>query len=165
MMVRYLRKDSLRGNDIRANFGLVDIPYSPLDVIEILELDKNQLAIKNISLGIDELTVFADCRVSVSKMNRIFSYFILQTRKRSVNLYFTTQNLDMIDKRVLNHLDISVYCEKVKDQQGNEVEGLRKYTIWDFRDTHNIPRPKKILLDITKYYKYYDTNEVIMPVY
>ena len=163
LMVRYLLKDFNKGNQIFSNFGLNHIPYKVLNVLEILDFDKENKSLIDISMGIDELTVFADCRTSIGKMNRLFSYFILQTRKRNVNLYYTTQNMMMIDKRVREHTDIQIFCEKIKDSDGEMIEKKRHYTIWDFRDLHDIPKPTKFILDISKYFDYYDTNEVILP--
>ena len=92
MIVRYLVKDFFKDIPIYANFHLKKIDYKVLDVIKILQMDENKVKLGNISIGIDEITVFMDCRTSMSKMNRFISYFILQTRKRGVTLYYTTQS-------------------------------------------------------------------------
>jgi len=162
LMVRYLKKDADKGNDVRANFKLIDINYKPLDVMEILELNAGGFNLNNLSIAIDEITVFADCRSSMKKMNKLLSYFILQTRKRNVTLYYTTQDINMVDLRLANHTDIRIVAEKIPKNKGGYYENYRKYTIYDLRDLRNF-RYKKFYLDIRPFYKYYDTNEVILP--
>lgn len=162
LMVRYLVKDSLKGHDVYSNFKLKKIDYKPLDVMEILELDKGSVILNDMSIGIDEFTVFADCRTSITKLNRMISYFILQTRKRNVTLYYTTQDITMIDKRIANHTDIRIVADKIKDENGKEIENLRKYYIYDLRDMRHF-KYRTLVIDISKYFDFYDTNEVILP--
>ena len=165
MMVRYLLKDSLKGNMVYANFGLKNIRYKPLDVLEILRLETNQKSLSNVSIGIDEITVFADCRMSSSIVNRLFSYFILQTRKRNVILYYTTQDILMIDIRLRRHTDIIVEADFVFDEDDmiHPIKDIRRYEIWDFRDPRNSYMARNFIMNIKPYYKYYDTNQVILP--
>jgi len=158
-MVRYLHKDHANGKKIFANFGLRGIDYESLNVLNIME-NKN---LNNVSIGIDEITVFMDCRTSMKKLNRLLSYFILQTRKRNCDLYFTTQDFGMCDKRLLKYCDIQILCKQSYDENGNEVEHARHYTIIDVRDKNKKPTITRFHLDISVYYSYYDTNEVIMP--
>ena len=165
MMVRYLLLDYKKKSDIYCNFALKNIEYKPLDVIEILKLDKNKKSLSNISIGIDEITVFIDSRVSSSVLNRLFSYFILQTRKRNVVLYYTTQDIMMVDLRLRRHTDFIVECDFVfhEDDSIHPIENLRKYDIWDFRNPRSVRLVRSFIMDITKYFDYYDTNEVILP--
>lgn len=159
MMVRYLIKDHNDNKRIITNFHLNEVNYSIIDVEELLNNEDNGL--KDCTIGIDELTVFADCRTSSAKMNRLLSYFVLQSRKRSVNVYFTTQYFGMIDARVMHHTNIYVICEKIF-KNDEPVEGWRKYTVMDCRNFRK-PVVNRFLLDISKYYKYYDTDEIIVP--
>ena len=162
LMTRYLVKDCLDGHKIFTNYGLKQIEYERIDLTKILDMHKNEFNLSDCSLGIDEITVFADCRKSGSRMNRVISYFILQSRKRNVDIYFTTQNLNMVDFRLINYMDFQVLCSKVYDKEGEEVQEYRKYSIFDLRDCRNV-KIEKFILDITKYYPFYDTNEVILP--
>lgn len=161
-MTRYLVKDFRKGHKIYTNYKLKEIDFELLDLTTILDMHKNSFNLANCSLGIDEITVFADCRKSGSVLNRLISYFILQSRKRNVDIYFTTQNLGMIDLRLVNYMDVQIICEKVKNSQGQEVKGYAKYRVFDLRDIRNI-NINRFVLDISKYYKFYDTNEVILP--
>jgi len=158
-MTRCLYNDSLKGFDIYANYGL-NFPHSKLDIRDILESSTD---LQNISIGLDEITVFIDCRTSISKMNRLISYFILQTRKRNVSLYYTTQDFMMVDKRLTNHTHIQVICESLYRSDGSMLEDFKRYTVFDKRDINRNIRPKTFMLDISPYYDKYDTNEIILP--
>ena len=83
---RYLCKDYNRGIELFTNYSLYGIEYTKFDVMDLFKLGDD---IHNMSIAIDEITVYLDCRLSASNLNRIISYFILQTRKRNVNLYYT----------------------------------------------------------------------------
>ena len=157
-MVRYLKKDYDNGMELKLNFGMRNLDFEWLDVTKILE----EKDLHNVSIGIDEITVFADCRKSTSRMNRLISYFILQSRKRDVNVYFTTQSFSYVDFRLMNHTHFQILCEKIFDRDGKEIDGVRRYVIFDVRDLRNIKMHKK-LIDITQYYDYYDTHEIILP--
>ena len=85
LMTRYLVKDYQMGRHIVANYGLNIIDFDKLNVKSLLD---NETDLHDVSVGIDEFTVFADCRRAMS--NTIITYFILQTRKRNVCLYFTS---------------------------------------------------------------------------
>lgn len=155
IMAKWLTKDSNQlKRDVYANFKLYKCKAKPLMVTELLD---KKINLTNASIGIDELTVFADCRVSMSQASRLFSYFILQTRKRNVCLYYTTQNFGMIDKRILRHTHIMVFCSKVKN-----ADHLRHYEIVDCRDGFD-KAPSNFVMDIRKYFNYFNTDEIINP--
>lgn len=58
----------------------------------------------------DEWFQAVDSRNSSSKENRVFSYFIYQARKRNVDFFFCTHNIDHVDKRFQRAVDIRVAC-------------------------------------------------------
>lgn len=163
LMTRYLVKDYIKGHKIYTNYGLKEIDYERIDLSRILDMHDNAFDLNDCSLGVDEITVFADCRKSGSKLNRLISYFILQSRKRNVDVYFTTQNLSMVDLRLIQYMDVQVMCEKVYNGNGEVVKGYAKYKVFDLRDFKNLTTDS-FVLDITKYYRFYDTREVILPL-
>jgi hypothetical protein len=61
-------------------------------------------------LLLDEMYQIADSRNSGSKLNRLFSYFMVQTRKRRVDVYFCTHHIDHIDLRLRRAADIRNSC-------------------------------------------------------
>lgn len=162
LLTRYLLNDYLKGYTIFANYHLTDIEHTLFDVNDFLFKEKENESLKNMTIGIDELTVFVDCRLSMSKKNLLFSYLVLQSRKRSVDLYYTTQNFRMIDKRITEHTHIKVLCESVYDEYGTLIPHYKKYVVMDMRDITR-PNIERFVLDIRPYYKYYDTDEIILP--
>lgn len=64
-------------------------------------------------LFLDEMYQLADSRSSGSKLNRLFTYFTVQTRKRGVDVYFCTHHLDHIDLRLRRAVDIRNSCRFV----------------------------------------------------
>ena len=154
-MVRYLYKDNaVYGRPVYANFWL-GFKYNKLNIKELLN---NKIDLHNVSIGIDELTVFADCRSSIS--NRLISYFVLQTRKRNVCLYFTTQDFGMIDKRIMRHCHIRIMCTNPCE---DDSYPYRIYEVVDTRRSLYDP-PSIFQLDIRPYFNMYDTDEIISPL-
>jgi len=162
-LIRYLNIDKREYNKhIMCNIALKDIDFEPVDVFKLLEYEKSETSLYNLTVGIDELTVFADCRTSTSKANRIMSYLVLQSRKRNVDIYYTTQSLQMIDFRITNHTPIIVFCEKIFDEKGNEIDDIRKYTIID-RCNPKQPKLTCYYMDISVFYDLYNTDEIVKP--
>jgi len=61
-------------------------------------------------LVLDEMYQIADSRSSGTKLNKLFSYFVVQTRKRGVDMYVCTHHLDHIDLRLRRAVDIRGSC-------------------------------------------------------
>ncbi len=62
------------------------------------------------SMIIDEAHQVTDARSSQSKLNKVFNYFAVQTRKRGINLYLTTHNIMDIDSRLRRNIDYRGFC-------------------------------------------------------
>lgn len=168
-MVRCLKKDSQNKRNIFANLKLIDIPYTYFDINEFLSNDNND-KLRNATIGIDEITTMMDCRLSGCKSNIAFGYLVLQSRKRNVDIYYTTQDIGLVDyKRLIKYTQVFVICNRVyikKELANNkyeleELEDWRNYTIVDERK-----RKENVIsfnLDISPYYDNYDTDEIIKP--
>jgi len=171
-MVRYLYKDFKDlGNSIKSN--MKGLKFGDLlDILEIMQINeqtkikdmnvKKMPNLNNVSIGIDEITVFMDCRRSQSKMNLLISYFILQTRKRNVQLYYTTQDFSMTDLRLQKYTKIMVLCDFIYDENEEQIDNWRHYTVIDIRNKYR-PKISRFNMNISKYYDIYDTDEVILP--
>lgn len=59
---------------------------------------------------LDEMYQIADSRSSATKLNKLFTYFVVQTRKRDVDLYICTHHLDHIDLRLRRAVDVRGAC-------------------------------------------------------
>lgn len=65
---------------------------------------------------LDEIHIWLDSRSSMTKKNKIATYFILQTRKRNVRLLYTSQHTHQVEKRLRDTTDIFVLCENMTNQ-------------------------------------------------
>lgn len=66
--------------------------------------------LENMILLTDEMFQMADSRSSATKLNKLWTYFAVQTRKRDVDMYICTHNLDHIDLRLRRAVDIRGSC-------------------------------------------------------
>jgi hypothetical protein len=128
----------------------------------------------DIDLGIDEMHIFLDSRSSTTKASKYLSYFILQTRKRGVELKGTTQFYNQIDKRLRNVCDYITKCQGfIKRDNGWELvtpimasRGLsteQAENLWIFNATFN-QEGKEIKKEIFKaknFFDKYDTKQII----
>lgn len=171
LMCKYLKFDELLGKKIYSNVHLKNIEYEQLNIADFLENEDKHNKLSNATIGIDELTVFLDCRASSRKSNVYLSYLILQSRKRNLNIYATTQDINMVDKRVVKYTSILIIANRVYNaielENGDvfkeEVKELRHYTVVDLRKARQ-PKFNSFVMDIRPYFKYYDTNEIIEPI-
>lgn len=155
-MVRCLFKDSRKGRNIYTNLTLDGIPSHSFDIDEFLS-GENQKDLFNATIGLDEITVMMDCRLGSSKQNLLMGYLVLQSRKRNIDIYYTTQSMDLVDKkRLIKYTNYIVYCEKCP----NNAENYRIYTIWDIYN--NVLKTK--FMNIEPFYRFYDTNQIIEPL-
>jgi len=60
-------------------------------------------------ISLDEFWQYIDARSTTSTRNRITSNILLRSRKRDLTYMFTTQMLDLLDKRVRKILDFTAY--------------------------------------------------------
>jgi hypothetical protein len=65
---------------------------------------------ENCVLILDEMYQIADARSSATKLNKLFTYFAVQTRKRDVDMYVCTHHIDHIDLRLRRAVDIRGAC-------------------------------------------------------
>jgi len=156
-LVRCLKQDSDNGKNIYTNLDLKGIKHKNFDIDEFLTGDNNK-ELFNATIGLDEITVMMDCRLGSSKQNLLMGYLVLQSRKRNIDIYYTTQSLELVDyKRLVKYTSYIVFCEKFPD---DKLEDFRKYS---FFDTYNQTFNQKYM-DIRPFYKYYDTNQIIEPL-
>lgn len=66
--------------------------------------------LENVILLTDEMYQMADSRSSQTKLNKLWSYFVVQTRKRGVDMYICTHHIDHIDIRLRRAVDIRGSC-------------------------------------------------------
>lgn len=163
-MVKYAIEDLEKGKNIFLNFhlNLTTIPKKYHKKIHLLddEFFKNYENFKlyNCSLFLDEIYVYIDSRLSGTKRNRVWSYFINQTRKRDIDLYYTVQLFSSVEKRLRVQTEIYIYPETKLIE--NQLIIINMICIQqNFTD---MPKIKgKQIFKAQDYYKYYQTDEII----
>lgn len=164
-MVRCAIKDYLKGRKIFSNFKIKGIEYQLFKVEDLLS-SEDSIKYNNASIFIDEITLFMDCRRSARKENIALGTLLRQSRKRDLSIMYSCQNLDETDLRLIRYTSVFIIaqrCYTIIEDKYVEVEKFRQYTIIDNRRRkENLIRMN---IDISKYYKYYDTNEIIESIY
>jgi len=87
-----------------SNYHLYKIPYIYIDSPEKLKYARGGF------ITLDEFWTFVDSRASSSAKNKLVSDIILKSRKRDLTVTFTSQMLDMLDKRIRKIMDFTAYC-------------------------------------------------------
>ena len=87
---------------IYANYKLKGIDFEPITNID--EIDK----MRSGTFFGDEFWSWADSRESETPLNKIISKIILAARKRNVNIFYTTQKLHQMEKRIRDITDMIV---------------------------------------------------------
>jgi len=132
-------------------------PHEIIDAQRLVELDES---LKNSAIGIDELHMIADSRRSGAKQNLLMSYFILQSRHRSINFYFTDQFEHHTDRRIRDNTDIKIIVENLHmDSDNDGIDDLFRVIIQDLREY-----PIKYYITVicgTNFYEMYDTDYLI----
>lgn len=97
----------------------------------------------------DEMWESMDSRLP--KNNILLSHWVKQSRKKKLLMFYSTQGLDQIDKRVKIGTKIIMYCVKVRDR-----------IVFHFCDgvSGNLKRSFTIQ-DPSQFYSLYDTDRVV----
>lgn len=165
---------SLEGREVISNVE-VNFPYTKFDP-EFLVTNMNNHELKECIFILDESYLFLDSRNSQSKLTKLFTYFVAQTRKRHVDLLICIHHIDTIDKRLRRAIDIRGTCRyrkydpcrkckgetTVKGEVCPECLGYGKsgYATVSFFDMRSAKR-NKIRIQGPMFYHLYDTDEVI----
>jgi hypothetical protein len=96
------------------------IPYKPLNFFE-LTMEKIGV-FTNRAITIDELNFYLDSRGSMTKINRRFCQWLLQSKKMGINTYGTTHQLAYLDLRFRENFDFLVQPTTYY----HEVDGVRQ---------------------------------------
>ena len=143
-----------QGRAIYANYHLKNLEYRLFNLEEFYKLFKGDYGeLRDANLLLDEAYLFMDARASSSKINRLFNAFTFQTRKRNVNMYLATHNVNRLDKRTRSAIDFQGKCRFNKESKILTVR---------LKNLHN-GRRRTMKFHGPTFYDYYDTEEVVVP--
>lgn len=139
--------------EVYSNFKVKLKNYKPLKVIDLLEL-KN-----DVDVLIDEGYTWLESRTSSSTLNRYLSYIVLQSRKRTIDIYITAQMFSSIDIRFRVQSDVIVKCER------NKTDGINDGFCYEFLEIESDKIRKFFLTEekAKEYYGIFDTYEIVEP--
>lgn len=163
-MIKYAYEKALCGNKIFTNLGLKfpkNCDVEKLDSTFFKNYAESKFNLLDSVILVDEAHVFYDSRNAMLKRNKIFAKFITQSRKRSVNLCYTTQDKSpllflssgQVDLRLRKLTDYIIYCEKIKHKGHIFIKQ-------SFCDQYGIKLSEEVF-DAKPYFNLYDTNEII----
>ncbi len=135
---------------------------------------------QNVTFVLDEGYLYLDSRNSATKLTKLFTYFIAQTRKRSVDMYICIHHIDTVDKRLRRAIDIRGTCRYRNENPCNRCKGettdpktggicercngygVTGYVTISFFDMRSGKR-SKIKIHGPTYWGLYDTRELVAP--
>ena len=147
---RYGHKEKIKGKKIFANYNL-NFKHEKVDLISLLEIKPE---LENSAILMDEIYIYMDCRLSMAKRNRMLSYFVFQTRKLGVTLYFTSQHIGQVDVRLRNMVDILCICKQTIKKDWFKIDMV------DYRQFPDI-RQNTFIYNGSAYYNMYNTKELV----
>jgi hypothetical protein len=175
--VKDLLIDYLLGRQIISNATLKLIPYTKLDLLDLIDMamdSSNDIFNNQIpkTMFLDEIQTAFDGRRAMTKNNIDFSLFISQCRKRGINVIYTSQFISGADPRIRTLTDKLIRCVSIKDYNDlglstdpQNPEPIKfKYYIVNPKDPSRVIRKSWKRGIARVFYKFYDTYEVIRPV-
>jgi hypothetical protein len=166
-----------QGYKIYSNYHL-NFPYTPYTVDDLLAFSESGMYFGNSIFLIDEIHIWFDSRCSGKKRNIIFSYFLNQSSKNDIDVYYTSQFSRQVEIRMRLNTEIVVesVCKNIvwksKYSKPYLIENYRPKPndfkckayitnkIIKFSDT-GLDKIAKRTFNGDKYFKLYDTRQVI----
>lgn len=166
-----------QGYKIYSNYHL-NFPYTPVTVDDLMAFAESGMYFGNSIFLIDEIHIWFDSRASGKKRNIIFSYFLNQSSKNDIDIYYTSQFSRQVEIRMRLNTEIVVesVCKnvvwKTKNSKPFIVENYRPKPkdykckayitnrIIKFSDTGQDKITTRVY-NGEKYFKLYDTRQVI----
>lgn len=166
-----------QGYKIYSNYHL-NFPYTPYTVDDLLAFAESGMYFGNTTFLIDEIHIYFDARCSGKARNRIFSYFVNQSSKNDIDIYYTSQFSRQVEIRIRLNTEIVVesvakcLLYKTKYSKPTILENYRPKPndyfcktyvtnkIIKFSDSGLDKITKRIYLG-NKYFKLYDTKQVV----
>ena len=165
LMATKIAFEEYSGQHIFSNYTLYGIDYKPItfnkeieqnkDKIDILDmLETNPDFFNDSIMLLDEIHLYLDSLDFMRKNNRKLQTFFSQLRKRKILLIGTTQYLMNVDIRIrrqcLNVIEMSQKDNGIFCAETSEIDGYFSKFI------------SRVYIDLKKWYKCYNTNELVL---
>jgi len=140
--------------NIYSNYKLELDNYIPFTINDLLNMDK----LKEGNIFLDEAYTWLESRTSGNALNLLTSYLIYQKRKRHLDIYLTAQMFSSMDKRARHLANIIIECQTRINFKKDDFYYLYRDIDTNTEKSFMIPYKKA-----EKYFKLYDTYEIIEP--
>lgn len=110
-MTYFLYVYYLRGYKIYSNYNL-NFEHEKINKEKLLNMSKSDIQFNKCIIAIDEIQALFDSRSSSTKENKLFSYLVLQSSKRDVHIFGTTQEFQNIEVRIRTNCNIRIFCNR-----------------------------------------------------
>lgn len=144
---------------IYANYHLKHVPYTYITLEDMLNWAQDDHVFEECLITIQEIHIWLDSRKSMSKVSRVSSYFLLQSRKKNCEIYWDTQFPDQVDKRLKNLSDTEVRCFRTKHPAWFKNK-ISKRSDDGFVEATRYLCGTKPIMGRFPGFSYYDTSEV-----
>lgn len=181
MTIRLYNDFYLKNKKIFSNYGLLfgkKQLCAKLDKAFYDDFKSSKFELNNCAVAVDEAHVFVDGRRAMSAKNIMFSKFVTQSRKRDVDLFYTTQDVSIerflvsgqVELRLRKLTDEIIFCKTItlfndgKQPAVNyehiiNTKTMRMYALqFHYRAGQLV---KKAYVFGNPFFKTYDTNEII----
>lgn len=138
-----------KGQKIYSNIHLFKIPY--IFINDIRQLNE----IRDGYVGLDELWLVADSRMSKTSRNRFVSNILSKSRKRGLTYVSTSQVADSLESRIRKVLDFTFY------PMLNRMETVCKLLVFRGGYVKNSNYMKTLYYKTELIKQVYDTNEEV----
>lgn len=154
----YIEKKINIFSNYHLDFNLKNITIEYLDQLELRDFfKKDGLAFqcRDYILAIDEIVTFADSYKWMNDDINRFCKYALQSRKRNVKIFYSAQFVSQAPTRLRKITNI-IIKPKI-----DELNDTLQYDVFSFDGLHRRYITTKKIIDIHKYFDFYDTDEVI----
>jgi len=148
----FLVDDYLAGRKIIANYQ-INFEHTPFSLDKMLVMNHCSLALDEIHVGL------MDSRTPASKVNRLMSYIITQSRKRDCDIYYTAQINGLADLRMRYLANYRILGENIGPDPKNPE--AFKYSVFDPIHEEPISRFYMLADEVRPYYDLYDSYKMV----
>jgi hypothetical protein len=176
-MTIMLLKDALKNKKVYGNYKLLFPKGCDTNLLTGAFFQKyKEYPVFNATIGFDELSLYYSNRRSMSKHNQALRPFILQTRKRSLKLFYTAQQDRLVDVNIRENTDgyyfpRMVYIRKIdnktiikpkkEDYEFQDGDKLILFVDYYPKENEGYVKRRQIKIKVNDYFKYYDTTEIL----
>lgn len=108
-------KDEVKENGKKVWYWPKEYEFKYGQYISATELFSLPSYLQDGAIGIDEIQVLANSTQAISTRNQMLSVFLQQVRKRGINVYFTSNEPERLDKSIARHTNIHFRCKLMVD--------------------------------------------------